>query len=50
MSAEKREDIKETEKIIVLWQKPLIEIIDEMIFIDDVLVWRKGIFVGRNDI
>jgi len=35
---------------IVLWTKPLIEIIDNCVFIDDVMVWRNGEFINRNDV
>jgi len=46
MSERKLTDKK---KPIVLWTKPLIEIIDNCIFIDDMLVWRDGILVKRDD-
>ncbi len=35
-------------KPIVLWQKPLIELIGDCIFIDDVLVWRNGETIGSR--
>ncbi len=35
--------------IIVLWKTPLIEIIDNKIFINDVLVWKNGELVHRDD-
>lgn len=41
--------LTEEKKPIVLWKKPLIEIIDDMIFIDDILVWRNGEFMRRKD-
>ena len=34
---------------VVLWKHPLIEIIDNKIFIDDVLVWKNGELVHRDD-
>jgi len=37
------------EKLIVLWKKPLIEIIENCIYIDDTLVWRDGEFVNRRE-
>ncbi len=33
-------------KPIVLWQEPLIEIIGDEVWIDDLLVWRDGEFTG----
>ena len=36
-------------KPTVLWTKPLIEIIDNCIYIDDELVWRDGELVHRKD-
>lgn len=36
-------------EIIVLWKRPLIEIIDNKIYIDDILVWKNGEFVHRDD-
>lgn len=42
-------DITGKPKIIVLWTRPLIEIIDTQIYIDDVLVWSNGKLVHRDD-
>lgn len=39
--------MNEHKKPIVLWTKPLIEIIDDCIYIDDQLVYRNGEFVKR---
>ena len=41
--------MSEKKKPIVLWTKPLIEIIDNCIYIDDMLVWRDGEFVNRRE-
>lgn len=40
---------EENKKPTVLWTKPLIEIIDNCIYIDDVLVWRDGELVYRKE-
>ncbi len=31
---------------IVLWQDPLIEIINDEVWIDDLMVWKKGEYTG----
>lgn len=42
--------MNEKPRIIVLWKQPLIEIINDRIYIDDVMVWNNGKLVNRDDI
>ena len=39
-------DVKDKIKPVVLWKVPLVEIINDCIYIDDLLVWRNGVFTG----
>jgi len=39
----------EKKKPIVLWQSPLIEIIEDEIYIDDWLIWKDGKLVDTSE-
>lgn len=42
--------VKKKHDIIVLWKKPLVEIVNDCIFIEDQLVWKDGQFFQNNTI